>query len=59
MNSKEMIVKYKEHFRKILPLEMMECDDKELIRIIDECLRKNKTAEELGYVGKAEEGVYY
>lgn len=59
MNSKEMIVKYKEHFHKILPLEMMECDDKELIRIIDECLRKNKTAEELGYVGKAEEGVYY
>ena len=59
MNSKEMIVKYKEHFRKILPLEMMECDDKELIRIIDECLRKNKTVEELGYVGKAEEGVYY
>ena len=58
MNSKEMIVKYKEHFHKKLPLETLECDDKELIRIIDECLCKNKTAEELGYVEKAEDGVY-
>ena len=60
MNSREMIVKYKEHFRKVLPLEMMEYDgEKELIKIIEECLKKDKTAEELGYVGEIEEGVYY
>lgn len=56
----EMIEKYKERFDEVLPLEMLTYETwDDVAKIIEECLEKGKTAEELGYVGKIEEGVYY